>query len=66
MAKATPASITIRRNAAAVTGFDCACGYSYTVPERLTSGPYMNAAHAGNLCDCMVRYHEAKHKKGKA
>lgn len=60
-----PASITIRRNADTVLGFDCACGHTYDVPATITTGPYRNGAHAANLLDCMVRYHErSKAHKG--
>lgn len=65
MAKPSKASITFRRSVDGVLGFDCTCGYSYSVPASITSGPYRNGAHAGNLADSMVRYHENKHKLGK-
>jgi len=61
MAKPKPASITLRRDEAGTYGFDCACGYAYTIP----TGRGLTSNNAHNLVDAMVRYHENRHKLGK-
>lgn len=54
-------SIIYRRDETGVFGFDCSCGHTYIAP----SSTAQNIEHRNNLVDCMIRYHEAKHKKGK-
>lgn len=55
-------SIVMLRDAGgAAYGFDCSCGHNYTAP----SSTAQNIEYRANLVDCMIRYHEAKHKAGK-
>jgi len=52
-------SITYMRDEQGSYGFKCNCGHEYIAPSSTVQNPI----HRSNLVDCMVRYHEAKHKK---
>lgn len=54
-------SITYMRDEQGAYGFKCSCGHEYTAPSSTAQNP----AYRGNLIDCMIRYHEGKHKRKK-